>query len=230
MARQLFESPFFSGTDSSGKQFTVDVTSSIAPSLDPNSGLIDSVTTWMKEHHYTRILDFGAGALRHTIPLLRTGFEVTAVEYKNAFERPVAAGKRLSAKRFKHFSDLVWPHDFLKSKEKYDVVLLAFVLQTIPEKKERDAILYEIAKRLDRDGPRRLYYASRFGDKLPSDKPHAFKDGWIRKLDQKHQTFYTEWTPAETERFMKRRRFERIGGYSGASQAYIFEHEPRRGL
>jgi len=158
---------------------------------------------------------------------LRAGFEVTAVEYENAFKRPVAAKNCTAAKRFRHFNDLVWPHDFLRSKEKYDLVLLVFVLQTIPEKKERDAILQEIAKKLDRRGPRRMYYASRFGDKLDSDKPHAFKDGWIRKLDQKHQTFYTEWTPGETEKFMEKRRFERIGGYSGASQSYIFEYEPR---
>lgn len=75
MARKTFESPFFHGTDSSGKKFTIDVTSSIAPSLDANQGLIESVTSWMKEHHCTRILDFGAGALRHTLPLLRAGLE-----------------------------------------------------------------------------------------------------------------------------------------------------------
>src|SRR4051812_13704738 len=106
MGRKLFESPFFNGTDSSGKKFTIDVTSSIAPSLSANAGLIASITKWMKEHHCVRILDFGAGALRHTIPLLRAGFEVTAVEYENAFKRPVAAKKRTAAKRFSQFNDL----------------------------------------------------------------------------------------------------------------------------
>ena len=230
MARKLFESPLFRGTDSSGKKFTVDVTSSIAPSLPSNAGLIQSVTDWMKEHHCTRVLDFGAGALRHTIPLLRAGFEVTAVEYENAFKRPVAAKKRTMAKRFAHFEDLVWPHDFVRSREKYDVVLLVFVLQTVPEKKERDAILSEIAKKLDRNGPRRLYYASRIGDTSNSDKLHLYKDGFVRKLENKYQTFYTEWTSSETESLFKKWKFERTGTYSGPSQPYIFEHQPRKVL
>ena len=227
MARKPFESPFFNGTDSSGKQFKVDVTSSIAPSLSSNTGLVDSVISWMKEHNCRRILDFGAGALRHSLPLLRAGFEVTAVEYENAFKRPVASKKRAAAQRFAHFEDLVWPHDFLKSREKYDVVILVFVLQTVPEKKERDTILKEIAKRLDRNGPRRLYYASRFGDRTETDTRHRYKDGFIRKLDNEYQTFYTEWAPSETEKFMKKRGFERTGGYSGAQQAYVFEYKPR---
>jgi SAM-dependent methyltransferase len=184
----------------------------------------------MKEHHCRRILDFGAGALRHSLPLLRAGFEVTVVEYENAFKRPVAAKKRAAAKRFNHFAGLVWPHDFIRSKEKYDVVLLVFVLQTVPEKSERNRILYEIAKKLDPDGPRRIYYASRFGDKTEADKAHAYRDGWIRKLDNEHQTFYTEWSPAETESLMKKQKFERTSGYSGASQSYIFEHQPRKVL
>jgi hypothetical protein len=184
----------------------------------------------MKEHHCVRILDFGAGALRHTIPLLRAGFEVTAVEYENAFKRPVAAKKRTDAKRFGQFNDLIWPHDFIRSKEKYDVVILAYVLQTVPEKKERDAILKEIARKLDSNGPRRMYYASRFGDRTNDDKNHQYKDGFVRKVDNQFQTFYTEWSLTATEKFMKKRKFERTGGYSGATQAYVFECNPRKVL
>jgi len=176
------------------------------------------------------VLRFRCRSPRHTIPLLQAASKSPQFEYENAFKRPVAGKKRTAANRFGHFEDLVWPHDFIRSREKYDVVILAYVLQTVPEKKERDIILKEIAKKLDPNGPRRLYYASRFGDRSDADKLHLYKDGYIRKLDNQYQTFYTEWSLGETERFMKKRKFEPDWRLLCATQAYIFEYQPRRML
>ena len=86
-----FENPYYSGKTGAGDTIRIDVTNSISAGLEGSSGLVDAVTNWMDERGLTTILDFGAGALRHTIPLLEAGFQVTAVEYREAFQRERAA-------------------------------------------------------------------------------------------------------------------------------------------
>ena len=74
MASQRWSDPIYRGTTIGGQRFVVDVTESISSGLPPNSGLIKHLVPWMNDRGFTRILDFGAGALRHTIPLLKKGF------------------------------------------------------------------------------------------------------------------------------------------------------------
>src|ERR1051326_1839454 len=221
-----FSSPIYNVTISSGERVAIDVTNSISSGLDPNQGLIDEVVAWMTSRGYKRVLDFGAGALRHSLPLLKKGFEVIAVEYERAYQRPKAKVMRAQAEGYDGFTELVWPNDFLKCDLKYVVALLVYVLQVIPVKKERDIVLSAIADRFDRNGPKRLYYASRFGEArtLPDDT--KYNDGWVRGVGVNDRSFYTEWNAANTDKFFKSCGYERAGSYVGATQPYIYDYQP----
>jgi len=202
------------------------VTQSISSGLSINAGLVAHLSSWMKERGFNRILDFGAGALRHTLAFLNEGFEVTAVEYKEAFSRPKAKENLQIARTKDGFSELIWPKDFIHSKQKYDVALLIFVIQVVPFKTDRNRILDEIKKKLDNNGPKRLYYASRFGEGRKLSDEVRFNDGWILGLKKSTQSFYTDWNAATTHKMMKKKGFFHAGNYSGASQPFIYDLKP----
>jgi hypothetical protein len=221
-----FSSPIYNVTTAKGEKVSIDVTNSISSGLGPNQGLVKAVTSWMRAGGYSTVLDFGAGALRHSIPLLKAGFEVIAVEYERAYQRPKAQQHRDEAVRLPGFTQLVWPHDFLKCKLKYDVALLVYVLQVIPVKKERNLVLNSISRGFERYGPRRLYYASRFGDasSLPPENKH--NDGWVKGVAENDRSFYTEWDPTTTDKIFNDCHFQRVSSYSGATQSYIYQFKP----
>jgi hypothetical protein len=221
-----FQSPIYNVTTEGGSKLTIDVTNSISSGLEPNSGLMEHIIPWMRQTGCTRVLDFGAGALRHTVPLLKEGFEVIAVEYQKAYERPKAAENRTEAENYDGFTKLVWPHDFLKCRLRYDVALLTFVLQVIPVKLDRQVILKAIAEKFDKNGPRRLYYASRFGDGRDLPDEMRYNDGWVRGKGANDRSFYAEWTAAETDAFFLKVGFQRAGSYRVAQQPHIYEHNP----
>jgi hypothetical protein len=150
----------------------------------------------------------------------------TPVEYADAYERPKAAEYKAQAEKYDGFTSLIWPSDFITSKVKYDVAILAFVLQVIPAKIDREVALKSIAKHFDKNGPKRLYYASRFGEAKALPDNMKFNDGWVRGVGENDRTFYTEWNAADTDAFFKRAGFHRAGTYKGASQPYIYEYNP----
>lgn len=223
MSKEIWKSPLYPATDAVGEKHMIDVTQSISAGLKHNEALVGHIIGWMKERGFTRVLDFGAGALRHTLALLDAGLEVTAVEFKQAYSRDKAGEKLKAARSREGFIELYWPSDFLKKPaKKYDVAVLAFVLQVVPNKTDRVRILKEVAKRLDPIGPQRIYYASRFGDAKNLKDDRKYKDGWIRGSGAA-TTFYTEWNAAETHAFMKKRGFVHAGRYGGSAQPFIYE-------
>jgi hypothetical protein len=221
-----FQSPFYNVTTQGGSKLTIDVTNSISAGLDPNSGLVGHLIPWMKERGFSRVLDFGAGALRHTIPLLKKGIEVVSVEYERAYQRPKAAEARADAAKLDGFTALLWPHDFLKSKHRFDVALLLYVLQVVPIKADRKKILEAIGQRFDGNGPKRLYYASRYGDTTGLKDEMKYNDGWVKGIGEKDRSFYTEWNAHSTNELFQSHGYERVGGYSGASQGFIYDYKP----
>jgi len=225
MSKKSWQNPIYKGITNGGKSFIVEVTESIAPGLPHNSALINHLIPWLKDRGYKKILDFGAGALRHTLPLLDAGFEVTAVEYQEAFNKSIAKNNLEIAKTKGNFNELIWPKDFISSTEKYDIILLIYVLQTIPEKEDREQILNEIKRKLDNYGPKRVYYASRYGDSIDLKDEDRFKDGWIKKLKNPKQSFYTEWNAKETHDMFLKKKFQYAGTYGNGSQSYIYELE-----
>jgi hypothetical protein len=223
---QRFSSPLYSATTAAGEKVTIDVTNSISAGLEPNRGLLDHLVPWMKDRGYRSVLDFGAGALRHTIPLLNAGIEVIAVEYKKAYQRPKAAEACATAQKHGGFTALVWPHDFLDSSLTYDVALLMFVLQVIPVQADRKAVLKAIGDHFGRNGPKRLFYASRTGEARELSDDTKYKDGWVRGRGTNDRTFYTEWNAPTTDKLFRAAGYERAGTYTGASQPFVYDFKP----
>ena len=218
-----FASPYYALESRTGKKVTIDVTSSVSPGL-PHHGIVaDKVVPWLKERGARRILDFGAGALRHSFPFLKAGFEVCAVEFEETFSRPTCAAKRQLAEKSGNFSTLLWPRDFLSDRRRFDAALLCYVLQTMPKENERKVVIREIAKRLTDDGY--LLYMSRYGQLLPEDPKHRVEDGYYRSPDREYQSFYREFTPEETQE-MFGRHFKRIRslGVRGTEQIFLYTH------
>ena len=222
-----FKDPYYPARRD-GKKVVIDVTNSISAGLESNAGLIDHVAKWMGERGSSRILDFGAGSLRHTLPLLKRGFQVTAVEFEQAFQSPRRRASQALEEARGHdgFTELIWPEGFLKSSRKYDVALLIYVLQTMPVKLERRIVLEAIGKRLDKNGPKRLFYASRTGEasSLPDSIRH--NDGWVRGRGPNGFSFYSEMKAADTDQYFKARGFTRSGSYKGATQPFIYDYKP----
>src|ERR1043166_6384555 len=127
----LWKSPLYTLNAPSGAKIKIDVTTSISAGLQPSNVLTDTVIPFFLSNGIQRIVDFGAGALRHTLPLLAAGFEVSAVQFESALARPAAAAALAMARGYGNFTSLVWPHDFLRDRTRFDAALLCYVLQTM---------------------------------------------------------------------------------------------------
>jgi hypothetical protein len=217
-----YRSPLYKLRASSGKEVVVDVTSSISPGLPPHGCLQEKVIPWLKARNARTVVDFGAGALRHTFPLLKAGFEVCVVEFEEAFSRPVCAEMRAKASRKGNFSALVWPRDFRKTKRRFDAALLCYVLQVMPIADERKDVIKEVAKHLSDDGY--LLYMSRVAQLTPHDARHKVEDGVYRWPERDTHSFYREFTPEETQRLFEPYGFTRIRSLStrGTEQIYFY--------
>jgi hypothetical protein len=145
--------------------------------------------------------------------------ESEAMAIGSAFEATILR----YAEQHDGFTALVWPNDFLRSKIRYDVALLMYVLQVIPVKTHRSTILDAIVERFRRDGPRRLLYASRFGEARTLSASQRHNDGWVRGRGEHDRSFYTEWSAADTNSMFEDHGFERVGKYEGATQGFIYD-------
>ncbi len=222
MAKKLWNSPIYKLKAKSGKMITIDVTTSAAPSSPPNKLIKDELIPLFKKRDVQRVLDFGGGALRHTLPLLKAGFEVCVVEFEEAFARDAAGRARAKAEKNANFSALVWPREFLKDRRKFDAALLSFVLQTMPIKSERNKVLKELAKKLRGDAY--LFYMSRYGQDTKEDRKHRVKDGFYRWPERTTHSFYAEFKTEDTHKWLAKCGFERIKslGARGTDQAFLY--------
>lgn len=217
-----FDSPIYRLRSRTGKAVTIDVTSSVSPGLRPHAVLRERIIPWLRDRGVSRILDFGAGALRHTFPFLRAGFEVCAVEFEETFARPACAVLRKKAERNGNFSALVWPRDFLRDRRHFGAALLCYVLQVMPLAAERRLVVREIANRLSDDGY--LLYMSRYGQLVADDTKHKVEDGHYRWPEREMHSFYREFTPDDTEAMFNPHGFNRIRslGTRGTEQIFLY--------
>lgn len=177
----------------------------------------------VKESRKRRILDFGAGALRHTIPMLRfDGVRVCAVEFEETFQTRVARRRLEAYKDNPSFSKLIWPKEFKRDKRRFDAALLCFVLQVMPEKKEREDVVKFISKKLVDGGY--LLYMSRTRQITPEMRERRLNDGFYMWPERKHHSFYREFTNEETDELLGRFKFEREKTWSGggSEQVYLY--------
>jgi SAM-dependent methyltransferase len=216
-----WRSPIYKFNES-GREIVIDVTTSVAPGLPPHQIIKHEFIPLLRRHERTRILDFGAGALRHTFPLLRAGFEVCAVEFETTFGRPTSHRALQRARKNANFTTLIWPHEFLRDKRRFDAAILAFVLQTMPRAEERPAALRAISDKLVRDGY--LLYMARYGQITPHMKAHKVSDGYFTWPKRAQHSFYREFGTEETHAMMKRRKLQRLRTWSarGTEQVFLY--------
>lgn len=217
---EKWKQPYYHLTALSGKRVTIDVTTSVSAGLKANSIVERELPRFLAKRGIERIVDFGAGALRHTIPLLREGFDVCAVEFNEVFARPACAKARKQAERHANFSALIWPNDFLRDGRKFSCALLIYVLQTMPLPAERRLVLSELQKKLTKDAY--LLYMSRFGELTADDGKHRVSDGCYRWPDREQHSFYREFTTEETHALFEKHGFTRLKSYPGAGQAFLY--------
>ena len=221
--RPKWKSPIYILRTRLGKRIEIDVTTSISAALPPHKVIQDEVIPYLKRRGNVRtILDFGAGALRHTIPLLRAGFEVCAVEFDETFRRPVCSKALKKVTRNSNFTKLIWPRDFIRDRRKFDAALLSFVLQTMPIHSERKQVLKYIYKKLRTDSC--LIYLSRYGQVVKSMKNYRVKDGFYMWPKRTRHSFYREFTTEETHLLMESFKFNRLRSLSnrGTEQVIVY--------
>ncbi len=217
----MWESCFYPLKDSRGKDIIIDVTSSVQPAI-PYNDAIKHFIAQLKERKLTKVVDFGAGALRHSFPLLESGFQVCAVEFEEQFKRPECAKARNSAQENANFSSLIWPRQFKKDRRRFDAALLCYVLQIMPVPKERDLVLRFLKKKLSDDAY--LLWMSRFGQMDDASRRNRVSDGIYRWKEREHQTFYREFTTEETHEMFSEHGFKHIRslGVRGTEQIFVY--------
>ena len=199
MPSRLWKTPFYRYPPG----LNIDVTSSISYSLGPHRCIQGRLPRVLNEFPRPRLLDFGAGALRHTLPLLQSKVTVCAVEYAEAFERPEGAEALKKAQRYKkNFAKLVWPAQFQEDKRRFECALLSYVIQVIPEKDERDAVIEFIAAKLVDNGA--MLYLSRTNQVTATMRQRPLRDGFWMGVGREYHSFYTEFSPQATNDMMKR--------------------------
>src|SRR2546425_970252 len=155
----IWQKPLYQLRSKKGKSIVIDVTSSVSPGLPPNKALTGLIE-FLKEKKVERVIDFGAGSLRHTMPLLEADLEVCAVEFEENFSRPACKKALDQARTYPNFSTLIYPKDFGKDKRTFHAALLCYVLQVMPLASERKTVLWHLRKKLKDDAY--LLYMSRY--------------------------------------------------------------------
>jgi len=221
MLNSLWALPYYSFRDPKGKKRVIDVTSSVSPGLPPNqltAALIDFFTRKGVE----TIVDFGAGALRHTMPFLEAGFQVCSVEFEEAFRREEASKALSKVRSNPNFSSLIWPRDFKKDKRKFDAALLIYVLQTMPIHRERRIVMKFLYQKLKRDAY--LFYMSRYNQVSGLGPDRRCRDGYYMNPQNRMHSFYRDFTAEETHNLFAHFGFKRDKSLSqrGTDQAYLY--------
>lgn len=218
-----WKTPIYRLSTPQGGKIEIDVTSSIGPGLGPHQVIKKDLVAFLKRTGgIKKALDFGAGALRHTFPLLKAGLEVCAVEFELAFSRPAGAKALARARRHAGFSRLIWPHEFISDTRRFDVALLCYVLQVMPIHSERKDALKYIYKKLKPDGY--LLYMSRYGQ-LPDDwKARPVRDGYYGWPEREQHSFYREFTTEETHALFESFKFKYLRSLSkrGTEQVFLY--------
>ncbi len=218
------------------KPFLINVTYSTPRNLyDPGNALTEvfKKITEDKDPEKLHILDFGAGKLRNTLWLLKKGFTVHTVEFKELGDRLGDAKEKWKlAKTFLNFKPMVFPGDFIDHDEKFDIILLINVFNVMPIPKERFALLCLLRQKIKNKGT--LLWHQWRGLATGQDKytdENAFIDGYL--MGQKNHTFYVERTREQTFEilsatgfsFNKDMNLQKIPGNSGYSYVFNPTHE-----
>ena len=221
MPAKLWKTPYYNLTSRTNEDIRIDVTASVSAGLTPNASLLEFIN-FFHEKRIEKILDFGGGALRHTIPLLEEGFQVVVVEFDQQYERSKSKRQLEIAKEYPNFTKLVFPQDFRRDSYKYDLVLLLYVIQTMPIPSERNTLIRLLTQKMKSESY--LLYMSRYGQvkDLPIDR--EISDGFFMNPTHKNKTFYRDFSAPETDEMFKKHKLKRIKTISkrGTDQIFLY--------
>ncbi len=187
-------------------EIVIDVTSSAPSFNEPGEVLkkaFSDVFYKTKIDKTGQILDFGGGKLRNALYLLKQGYKVCVVEYKEQFIKSKQAKENLEeARSYKdRFSTLIYPHEFLKPSDKeFDLVLLINVINIMPIPAERLMVLQCCHKKLRPGGF--LFSFTQHGDAAYRGRlvpQFRVGDGYYIGRNKRYKTFYREYTVAEID-------------------------------
>jgi hypothetical protein len=217
----LWKEPYYNLKDHKGVKRIIDVTSSVSPGLPPNQ-LTDRIVDLFKRKGVQTIVDFGAGAFRHTLPFLDAGFQVCAVEFEQALRLKEGGNALAKAQQNPNFSKLIWPKDFKRDGRLFDAALLIYVIQTMPVPKERSTVLKYLFKKLKRDAY--VFYMSRYNQVGALGSDRRISDGFFMYPKRSMHSFYRDFTAEETHALFGKHRFRRDRSLSerGTDQAYLY--------
>lgn len=213
------------------REILVDVTWSSKPTRPEMAPALETALRKSFDHlgkQSLKILDFGAGNLRHSVPLLELGHHVTAVDYRDLFDKPSDLVKKNLAKAqtySKRFGQLVYPSGFVGFNGLFDLVLLINVLNIMPEPLERLFVLEHCGNKLQKNG--HLLWFCQHGDRdqiaAASD---LVTDGGCT-MAKFRKTFYKDYNDQEhIIRLMKVMGFEHVSEVkieAGKNHALLFK-------
>lgn len=184
---------------------------------------------WAQETH-SRILDYGCGKLRYTLPLSRRVREVLAVDSEAQLSRvQTVNGCRTSLIEYSrcHLENvrLSTPESVAWQCERLDAALLANVLSAVPVLAERERILARIRSCLRPGGE--LFLCSQFRnstcDAYPENpRAERYLDGWfVRHSDGKGASFYAMLSPTDLAKICHQAQMEVVREETIEHSAYL---------
>lgn len=227
----MFDSPIYKVKGKvNGKQqeIFIDVTGSAPNFKVPGKQLESTFKTLLKgrKKENTKILDIGAAKLRNTVYLLKKKYAVHACEFEDLFQRMGQARDFLEkAETYKNFKKLIFPNEFLKNEQKFDVILLINVINIMPNPIERFVLLKRCRELLKENGI--LLWYTQHGAYDPKQAFGRLNDGLITGKGRKYHMFYRDFSKSEIFRILKSVGFSLDTKYtfsgSGSNQAYAFK-------
>lgn len=226
----IWDKPLYDLRAKTGKRIIIDVTMSVNPALGPNQAITEVIQFFQRKNVKT-ILDFGAGSLRHTMPLLDAGFEVCAVDFEEQYaetdSKRVCRQNRLTAEDYPNFSALVYPRDFTNDeREDFHAALLCYTFQGMPLISERKRVLQLLYRKLANQSY--IVWMSRYGDTKDIPDRQRIEDGYYKYPDSSTHSFYTEFKTEAIHKMMKevgwRKSFHHIKslGQGGRDQLFVY--------
>lgn len=192
--KKWYEGPKFKYCLNKTEEITVNVTGSswLIKGLRLSRPVLE-VFELFKHTAKTRILDFGAGTwLRYSKKVYEEmpNRELYLVEYRHAFQNK--GEKVLNLYDEYNRRATIWtPKEFISRKRKndrFDLIFLVNVFNTIPEVEHREAIFKVLAKRLHPSGLLVVYQRIWSSRENPS-VCYEYNDGWI--IPQTNYSYYT---------------------------------------
>lgn len=149
-------------------------------------------TDFKEDRENIKVLDYGCGRLRNTKYLLKEKFDVSIIDTPTQIENQSSTIKELSITSIYDTNNI--------PKEKFNIILCSFVLNVIPDKKDRDNVLYNISELLEDNG---VAYIEVRDDKFVKTlkNKETFNDGLLTG-EGKRKTFQKPYSLEEFKDYL----------------------------